>query len=183
LGSCVKLLNDKNYLQVLQSLLEKCNSGEEGVKTVNQVCKKRRTSREFRLNANIGDFNMGDIILDLGSEVNVLPKKTWEAMGEPQLGYSPIQLKLENQHRVVPIGILKGIPVDLDGVCTMADFEVIDIVDNTSPYPTLLGLDWDFDNQTIINLKTRKMIFESGEYIVIAPLDPSEGGRYVEPAT
>jgi hypothetical protein len=37
LGSCVKLLNDKNYLQVLQSLLEKCNSGEEGVKTVNQV--------------------------------------------------------------------------------------------------------------------------------------------------
>jgi hypothetical protein len=101
-------------------LLEKCHPGEEGVKTVNQVWKKRRTSREFRLNANIGDFNMGDIILDLGSEVNVLPKKTWEAMGEPQLGYSPIQLKLDNQHRVVPIGRLKGIPVDLDGVCTMA---------------------------------------------------------------
>jgi hypothetical protein len=108
------------------------------------------------LNANIGDFNMGDIILDLGSEVNVLPKKTWEAMGEPQLGYSPIQLKLENQHRVVPLGILKGIPVDLDGICTMEDFEVIDIVDNTTPYPTLLGLDWDFDNQEIINLKTRR---------------------------
>jgi hypothetical protein len=27
------------------------------------------------------------------------------------------------------------------------------------------------------------MIFESGEYRVIAPLDPSEGGRYVEPVT
>jgi hypothetical protein len=25
------------------------------------------------------------------------------------------------------------------------------------------------------------MTFESGEYIFIAPLDPSEGGRYVEP--
>jgi hypothetical protein len=37
---------------------------------------------------------MGDIVLDLGYEVNVLPKKTWEAMGEPQLAYSPIQLKL-----------------------------------------------------------------------------------------
>jgi hypothetical protein len=33
---------------------------------------------------------MGDIILDLGSEVNVFPKKTWEAMGEPTLGLSPI---------------------------------------------------------------------------------------------
>jgi hypothetical protein len=89
---------------------------------------------------------MGDIILDLGSEVNVLPKKTWEAMGEPTLGYSPIELKLENQHRVVPIGILKGILVDLAGVCTMAYFEVIDIVDNTTPYPTLLGLYWAFEN-------------------------------------
>jgi hypothetical protein len=65
----------------------------------------------------------------------------------------------------------------------MEDFKFIDIVDNTSPYPYLLVLDWDFDNQTIINLKTRKMIFEFGEYKVIAPLDPSEGGWYVEPTT
>jgi hypothetical protein len=114
------------------------------------------------LNANIGDFNMGDIILDLCSKVNVLPKKTWEAMGEPTLGFSPIQLKLANQHRVVPIGRLKGIPIDLGGVYTMEKFEVIDIVDNTSPYLVLLGLDWDFDNHDIINLKNRKMIFESG---------------------
>jgi hypothetical protein len=55
---------------------------------VNQVCKKTRTNREFMINANIGDFNMGDIILYLGYEVNVLPEKTWECMREPTLGYS-----------------------------------------------------------------------------------------------
>jgi hypothetical protein len=71
----------------------------------------------------------------------------------------------------VPIGRLKGILVDIDGVCTMDDFEFIDIMENTSPYPTLFGLDWAFDNQDIINFKTRKMIFESGEYKFIAPLD------------
>jgi hypothetical protein len=54
------------------------------------------------------------------------------------------------------------VTVDLDGVRTKADFEVIEIVDDTTPYPTLLGLDWAFDNQAIINLKTRKMTFESG---------------------
>jgi hypothetical protein len=102
-------------------------------------------------------------------------------MGEPQLGLSPIHLKLENQHRVAPIGSLKRIPID--GVRTMEKFEFIDIVDNTSPYLALLGLDWDFDNQAIINLKTRKMIFQSGEYRFIEPLDPLEGGRYVEPTT
>jgi hypothetical protein len=133
------------------------------------------------LNANIEYFNMGDIILDLGFEINVLPKKTWKSMGEPTLEYSHIQLNIANQHRVIPIGRLKGIPMDLDGVRTMPDFEVIDIMDNTTPYPTLLGLDWELDNQTIIKLKTRKMIFESGQYRVIEPLYPSEGGRYVEP--
>jgi len=89
----VKLLNDRNSLQVLQGLLEKRNYGEEmklEQKIVNQVRKKRRTRSKFRLNVNIGYFNMGDIILDLGSEVNVLPKKTWEAIGEPTLGFSPI---------------------------------------------------------------------------------------------
>jgi hypothetical protein len=66
--------------------------------------------------------------------------------------------------------------MDLDCVRTMEDFKVIDIVYNTTPYPTLLGLDWAFDNQSIIKLKTKKMIFESGEYRFIAPLYPSEGG-------
>ena len=116
---------------------------------------------------------MGDIILDLGSEVNVLPKATWQCMGEPTMGYSTVQLKLANQHRVLPIGRMNGVTVDLDGVLTKAYFEVIEIVDRTTPYLTLLGLDWAFDNQTIINLKTIKMIFESGDYRVIAPLDPS----------
>jgi len=82
---------------------------------------------------------------------------------------------------VLPIEIIKGVTVYLDGVRTMAYFEVIEIVDGTKPYPALLGLDWEFDNQDIINVKTRKMTFELGEYRVIAPLDPSEGERFIEP--
>jgi hypothetical protein len=103
---------------------------------------------------------MGDIILDLGSKVNVLLKKTWKCMGEPTLGYSPVHLKLENQHRVIPIGRLKGVTVDLDRVHTKVDFKVIEIVDGTTPYSTLLGLDWEFDNHAIIKLNMRKMTFE-----------------------
>ena len=76
---------------------------------------------------------------------------------------------------MLPIGRLKGVTIDLDGVRTMADFEVIERVYGTTPYPTLLGLDWAFDNHAIINQKTRKMTFESCKYRVIALLDPSEG--------
>jgi hypothetical protein len=184
LQSFVKLLNDPSSIKVLQNMLERCSTEVEGKieqKTINHFPTRRRTSIEFRLNANIGDLNMGDIILDLGSKVNLLPKKTWKCMGEPTLGYSLVQLKLANQHRVIPIGILKGVIIDLDGVCTKGDFEVIEIVDGTTPYPALLVLDWAFDNKAIINLKTRKMTFESREYRVIAPLDPSKGESFVEP--
>jgi hypothetical protein len=90
-------------------------------------------------------------------------------------------LKLESKHIVLSIGRLKGVTVDLDGVRTMAYFEVIEIVYGTTPYPTLLVFYWEFDNQAIINLKTRKMTFESGEYRIIAPLGPSEGETFVEP--
>jgi hypothetical protein len=83
---------------------------------------------------------MGDGILDLGSEVNVLTKKTWKFMGEPTLVYFHVQLKLSNQHKVLPIGRLKGVIVYLDGVCTMENFEVIEIVYVTTHYLALLGL-------------------------------------------
>jgi hypothetical protein len=157
LQSCVKILNDPSAVKILKNIVEICSIETEGKleqKIVNHLHTRRRTSREFRLNANIGDLNMGDIILDLRSEVNLLPKKTWQCMGEPTLGYSSVQLKLENQHRVLPIGRLKGVTIYLYGVCTKVDFEVIEIVDDTTPYLALLGLDWAFYNQTIINLKT-----------------------------
>lgn len=50
--------------------------------------------------------------------------------------------------------------VDMDGVQSMTDFEVIEIVDETDPYPTLLGIDYAFDNNAIINLKRRTMTFD-----------------------
>jgi hypothetical protein len=71
--------------------------------------------------------------------------------------------------------------VDIDGVRTFADFEVIEIVDNSCPYPTLLGIDWAFNNSTIVDLKKRCMKFERDGLRVIAPLDPDEGQRYMEP--
>ena len=50
----------------------------------------------MRLNAQIGAYDMTDVILELGSHVNVLTKQTWEQMGKPTLAWSPIQLRLAN---------------------------------------------------------------------------------------
>ena len=98
---------------------------------------------------------MDEVILDLGFEVNVFTKKTWELMGKPKLWYSPIQLKLANQQKVNPFGRMPNMPIDIDGVWSLADFEVIEIIDDSNPFPALLGIDWAFDNLAIINLKKK----------------------------
>jgi hypothetical protein len=82
---------------------------------------------------------------------------------------------------VSPFGRIEHVPVEIDEVRTFADFEVIDIVDDSCPYPALLGIDWDFDNFTIIDLKKRGMTFEGDEHRFIAPLDLDEGHRCTEP--
>lgn len=76
-------------------------------------------------------------------------------MAKPKLVFSPIQLRLAKQQRVIPLGHLSSVPVDLDGVCSLADFEVIEIIDDSKPYPTLLGIHWAFENQAIINLNKK----------------------------
>ena len=124
---------------------------------------------------------MTDVILDLGSDVNVLTKQTWEQMGKPTLAWSPIQLRLANQQKIVPLGRFLDLQIDIDGVSTFADFEVIEIIDDSNPYLSLLGIEWAMENAAVINLKKRHMIFEGRDLRVILPLDPSQGEWYTKP--
>jgi hypothetical protein len=68
--------------------------------------------------------------------------------------------------------------LDIDGGRTFAYFEVIEIVDDSCPYPALLGIDWAFDNSTDVDLKKRHMKFEKDGLRIVSPLDPGEGPQY-----
>lgn len=122
--------------------------------------RKKHKNREFRFNEAIDDFDMDNIILDLGFDVKFFNKKTWEKVGKPKLVRSPIQMRLGNQYKIYLIGKQENIEVNIDGVRSKVDFEVIEIIDDTNPYPTLLGIDWEFDNLAILNLKKRQMSFD-----------------------
>ena len=127
----------------------------------------------MRLTMQIGEYEMDQVILDLGSDVNALPKQTWEYMGRPALQWPPIQLQMVNQQKILPKGRFQGITIDIEGENALVYFEVIDIVDDNNPYPTLLGIDWATDMNRVINLKNRKIIFEKKSLHVVVPLDPA----------
>ena len=63
----------------------------------------------------------------------------------------------------------------------LANFEVIEIVDDNNPYPTLLGIDWAVDMNGVINLKKLIMSFERKSLCVIVLLDPAEILHDIEP--
>jgi hypothetical protein len=102
-------------------------------------------------------------------------------MGKLKLIYSPIRIRMDNKQVVDPFGQLEHVPMDIDGVRTFSYFELIEIVDDSFPYPALLGIDWAFDNYTVGDLKKICITFERVGLRVIAPLDLDEGPRYTEP--
>ena len=65
-------------------------------KKVNSVKIKFKMGFELRMSVQIGDYDMDYIILDLGSDVNILTCQTWEIMGKPPLEWFPIQLRIAN---------------------------------------------------------------------------------------
>ena len=85
----MKLLRNQNALNELHKVIASCEPQRSSrkEKIVNRV---RRTGREMRLHAQIGEYDMTDIILDLGSEVNFLTRQTWEQKAKPTLEWSPI---------------------------------------------------------------------------------------------
>ena len=71
---------------------------------VYHVGKMSKIGREMRMTTQIGDYDMDYIIFDLGSNVNILIRQTWESMEKLRLDWSPFHLRLENQSKVLHIG-------------------------------------------------------------------------------
>ena len=133
---------------------------------------KKNTGKEMRMNIQIGDYEVDSVILDLGSYVSILTKQAWTLMGNPTLEWSPMQLWLVNQAKVQPIGCVSNLVVDVKGMKTYVDFNVIEVVDGGGSYPMLLGIGWDNDSMAVINFKKWVMTFKNQDVRVISPMDP-----------
>jgi hypothetical protein len=64
------------------------------------------------------------------------------------------------------------VEVNIEGVKNNFNFEVIEIMDELDPYPTFLRIDWDFDNNVVLNLKKHQISFETETLCMVMALDP-----------
>ena len=92
-------MRNEKAIGELQHIIDQCqpsSSMSSAHRAVHNIMGHTRIGREMRIIAEVGEFEMDEVILDLGSEVNILTKQTWEQMGSPKLARSPIHLRLLN---------------------------------------------------------------------------------------
>ena len=74
LETCIKLLRDNREVKVLQEVINRC-AGWGEPRAVRKLGRHASwMGQEMCLMAQIGDYEMDQVILDLGSDSNVLPK-------------------------------------------------------------------------------------------------------------
>ena len=56
--------------------------------------------------------------------------------------------------KVRPIGHVSNLVVDIEGMKTRAEFDMIEFVGDGGSYTALLGIGWDNDSMAFINFKT-----------------------------
>ena len=89
-------------------------------------------------------------------------------------------MHLAHQAKVTLIGRVSHLVVDVEGMRTYVNFDIIEFVDGGGSYPALLGIVWANNSMVVINFKKHVMTFENQDIIVINPMDPNEGRRYIE---
>jgi len=80
LETCMKLLRYSKAVKGLQELINRYTRTMHGEPCLVWKIGKHatRTGREMRLIVQIGEYEINQVILDLGSDANVLLKQTWD---------------------------------------------------------------------------------------------------------
>ena len=73
LQCCLKLIRDENAQLEVQRLIDYCDP-TTAERAVNQIKRYIHTGQEMRLSAVIGSYEMDEVVLYFGSEVNVMTK-------------------------------------------------------------------------------------------------------------
>jgi hypothetical protein len=89
----------------------------------------------------IWDFNI-DYILDEETQVNIMPERTWEAIGKPAMIPSLGGIGLFRGKLMMLCGKITQIPMTVNGTMTKEYFEIIKFIEDNAPFTMPLGKPW-----------------------------------------
>ena len=122
-----------------------------------------------------------EVVLDFGSQVNIMTRDTWEQLGRPWLSESGIYLKLAGQGLIEPTGVWKNVDTTIEGISTKVDFEIIDPKEGSNSFSVLVARPWGRKMKVSISLDKERIKLKGNWQKVIVPIHPSQGEPWVEP--
>ncbi|XP_024518954.1 uncharacterized protein LOC112342038 [Selaginella moellendorffii] len=93
-------------------------------------------------------------VIDGGSGVNILPKETWRKFNLPEPVPVPFMVKMADQRRVQPRGIVTSVRTQIAGLVFHIDFVVLRMKEGMLGYPLLLGRPWLLQAAAVHNWRT-----------------------------
>ena len=79
-----------------------------------------------QVDLQINELLIPKVVLDFGSQENILTKNILEKLGRPQLVKSKYYLKLDDRGLIEPLGLCKNIETTIMGITVKIDFKVIE---------------------------------------------------------
>ena len=134
---------------------------------------------DFRVPAIIAKYKdqfIDGMLLDGGSSVNILPKSVYLKFGNQKLHPTPFQVKMADQRRLQPLGLLKDQEILVARLKYKINFVVLKMHKGNLAYPMLLGRPWfkkaklrqDWgDNMVILKQGRQKLILPMNSTIVM----------------
>jgi hypothetical protein len=115
----------------LLNILREYKEGQRPSKDVRKISYKNKYYDPW-VDLEIHGVLINQVVIDFGSQVNILPHDTWIWLGQPSLAPTLNYLKLADQILIEPIGILRNVETQIMGIPTPINFKVIDLVEGMS---------------------------------------------------
>ena len=154
---------------------------EKQTKNICILNQKDKSDAEPLVDLEIEGYHFWQVVLDFGSQVNIMTQDTWEQLGRPWLYESGIYLKLADQGLIEPIGVWENVDTTIKGISTKVNFEIIDPREGSSAFPALVGRPWGRKMKALISLDKERIKLKGNGQKVIVPIHPSQGEPWIEP--
>ncbi|GJS37540.1 reverse transcriptase domain-containing protein [Tanacetum coccineum] len=102
------------------------------------ITKKEDMGGNFVIPCNVGGLKYMNVLVDQGSDVNVMPLSTYNRLTNEKLVETDIRLSLASQLHIQPLGIAEDILVEIAGFIYPVDFVILDIKEDRRK-PFILG--------------------------------------------
>ncbi|GJZ24175.1 zinc finger, CCHC-type containing protein [Tanacetum coccineum] len=121
-----------------------------------KITKKEDIEGNFEIPCSIGGLKHVNALVDLGSDVNVMPYSTYMKLTDERPAETDIRLSLASHSYIYPLGIVEDVLVEVAEHVYPVDFVILDIKENKkrpfilgTPFLTMAKATIKFDKGTI----------------------------------